>query len=211
MSYRDVRKDYSKHSLEIEECPAHPIELLEAWMQEALKSSQDANAMVLSTVSSSGHPSSRIVLVRQIEERGLSFFTNYNSRKGDEMQANSGVALNFFWPWLERQVRIEGLVNKLTGEESDRYFAGRPRESQLGAWASDQSQELDNRETLEDKLKRVRSEYEGHEVPRPPHWGGYLVTPTRFEFWQGRPSRLHDRVIYSQGTNSDWKLSRLNP
>lgn len=195
----------------MEDCPENPTELFRGWLDHALKESQDANAMVVSTVSSSGRPSSRVVLVRGVTERGVEFFTNYESRKGQQMESNKGVAVNFFWPWLERQVRIEGLVEKLSAEESDAYFASRPRSSQIGAWASDQSKALDSRETLKLKEQGLTKQFEDKAVPRPEHWGGYLIVADYFEFWQGRPSRLHDRVSYTIDDDGSWQRSRLNP
>lgn len=210
MSIESVRKDYSKHILVENDCPSNPIDLLNGWLQKALEQSIDANAMVLSTVNENGAPSSRVVLVRRIEDRGLSFFTNYNSHKGREMDNNQQVALNFFWPWLERQVRVEGIVSKLSAQESDEYFASRPKESQIGAWASSQSEAINGRDELEKSLADYTEKFKNSDVPRPEHWGGYLVRPKRIEFWQGRPSRLHDRILY-EFEGGAWHLKRLNP
>lgn len=211
MSFRTVRKHYFKHTLEEENCPDDPTTMLHGWLEEALQHGEDANAMTLSTVSAGEAPSSRIVLVRSLDPRGLSFFTNYKSRKGQEMEVNSKVALNFFWPWLERQVRVEGSVEKLPAPESDEYFAGRPRESQLGAWVSDQSDVLATRAELDQRLLKLAAEFENKEIPRPAHWGGYLVRPVYFEFWQGRPNRLHDRIAYERSEDGSWKRYRLFP
>lgn len=212
MKYKDVRKDYTKHELNLEDCLDDPLEFLHGWLEDALTHSQDANAMCISTVDANGQPSSRIVLIRDIDSEGLSFFTNYHSRKGHQIDQNDKVAINLFWPWSERQVRAEGSIKKLTAAESDAYFASRPRESQIGAWASHQSEELQTREELIKRIEELTKEYEGHDVPRPPHWGGYLIKPTLIEFWQGRASRLHDRIQYTKSAaGADWKKVRLNP
>lgn len=206
-----MRKDYAKHSLEEQDCPESPIDLLHAWIHEAMESGEEANAMTLSTVNAQGTPSSRIVLIRGLEKEGLTFFTNYASKKGSDIGENPNVAINFFWPWLERQVRIEGKAEKLPREESDRYFASRPRESQIGAWASEQSGVLATRGMLDELIAGVTKRFEGVDVPRPPHWGGYLVRPRYVEFWQGRPNRLHDRIAYSLVTADTWERHRLFP
>ncbi len=210
MSYEAVRKDYVRHTLEKSDCKADPIEMLDDWLKLALEESLDANAMTLTTVNAAGRPSSRVVLIRNLDERGLVFYTNYTSKKGADLEVNPQAAVNFFWPWLERQVRVEGLVEKLSAEESDAYFASRPRASQLGAWASDQSDTMTTRDQLERALEAVEKRFEGKEVPRPPHWGGYLLKPDHFEFWQGRASRLHDRIVYTPLKNG-WEFRRLFP
>ncbi len=211
MSIESVRKDYSKHVLEENECPQNPIEMLDGWLKNAVEHSVDANAMTVSSVAADGMPSSRIVLIRKLDERGLSFFTNYASQKGREFEAHNKVAVNFFWAWAERQVRVQGIIERLPAEESDAYFDSRPRESQLGAWASDQSEKMASRTELEEKLAEVERRFEGKRVQRPEHWGGYLIKPVHFEFWQGRPSRLHDRIVYEQDQHGAWVISRLNP
>lgn len=210
MSYEAVRKDYVKHTLEEVDCKENPIEMLDAWLKMALEESEDANAMTLTTVNEHGEPSSRVVLIRKLDARGLIFYTNYNSKKGKDMAENANVAVNFFWPWLERQVRVQGKVTKLSEEESDAYFASRPRESQLGAWASAQSDTMTTRDELEKAMVKITDEFKGKDVPRPPYWGGYLITPGYFEFWQGRASRLHDRIAYSTDGKT-WTFRRLFP
>lgn len=184
--------------------------MLQGWLDHALQSHQDANAMTLSTLKGDGYISSRIVLLRGLEERGLSFFTNYQSEKGLDLEKNHIASVNFFWPYNERQVRVEGSVEKLSSEESDAYFAQRPRESQIGAWASLQSQVLEDREILHQRVRDFTSKFEGQEVPRPSHWGGYLLVPVRYEFWQGRANRLHDRFEYLR-QGSVWEIRRLYP
>lgn len=166
--------------------------------------------MTLATADASGKPSSRILYLKELNEQGFVFYTNYQSRKGKELAENKQAALLFFWPALERQIRIEGLIEKVPAEISDAYFATRPRGSQLGAWASEQSEALENRPELEHRLEKLAQEFPG-EVPRPPHWGGYMLLPLYFEFWQGRPSRLHDRIIYQQEKSGSWNIHRLNP
>ncbi len=211
MSIESVRKDYSKHVLEENECPQNPIEMLDGWLKNAVEHSVDANAMTVCSVAADGMPSSRIVLIRKLDERGLSFFTNYTSQKGREFEAHNKVAVNFFWAWAERQVRVQGIIERLPAEESDAYFDSRPRESQLGAWASDQSEKMASRTELEEKLVEVERRFDGKPVPRPENWGGFLIKPMHFEFWQGRPSRLHDRIVYEQDQHGAWVISRLNP
>jgi pyridoxamine 5'-phosphate oxidase len=211
MSIEYVRKDYSKDFLIEENCPQNPIHLLDTWLKEAVEKSVDANAMTISSVGQDGMPSSRIVLIRKLEDRGLSFFTNYKSKKGTEFEMHNKVAVNFFWPWAERQVRVQGIIEKLTPEESDAYFDSRPRASQLGAWASDQSKKVGSREELENILAAIEKKYDGVRVPRPAHWGGYLIRPRSIEFWQGRQRRLHDRIAYEQNQQGAWDMFRLNP
>lgn len=210
MSYEAVRKDYLKQKLEETDCLESPVAMLDAWLQEALMGVEDANAMTLTTVNAEGYPESRIVLLRKLDERGLVFYTNYESSKGKDIAQNAKVGVNFFWPWMERQVRVRGTAVRVSEEESDAYFASRPRESQLGAWASMQSEEMSTRDHLEQRLREFTAKFEEQNVPRPPHWGGYLIEPIYFEFWQGRSSRLHDRIRY-QRVEGAWKMSRLFP
>ncbi|MEQ9187615.1 MAG: pyridoxamine 5'-phosphate oxidase [Cryomorphaceae bacterium] len=210
MSYEAARKDYVKQKLEEADCLDSPIAMLDAWLQKAHLGIEDANAMTLTTVNQEGYPESRIVLLRKIDERGLVFYTNYESAKGKDISRNPKVGVNFFWPWMERQVRVRGTAVRISEKESAAYFASRPRESQLGAWASLQSEELSTRDHLEQRLREITEKYEGQDVPRPPHWGGFLIKPSYFEFWQGRSSRLHDRIRY-QRAEGTWKMSRLFP
>jgi pyridoxamine 5'-phosphate oxidase len=210
----DLRQDYQRNSLEINEIASNPIEQFEKWFAEAVVTPNliEPNAMTISTVTKSGFPSSRIVLLKGLDAQGFVFFTNYESRKGTELIKNPHAALNFWWPPLERQVRIEGHVEKLSTETSLIYFQSRPKSSQIGAWASPQSQVIDNRELLEKNVESLEKQYENAEnLPIPPFWGGFRVIPTRVEFWQGRSSRLHDRLVYSKKKSGDWLVERLAP
>lgn len=210
MSYEAVRKDYVKHVLEEADCLDNPIDMLEAWLREALLETEDANAMTLTTVSAEGKPSSRVVLIRKLDQRGIIFYSNYTSKKASDLRQNPNAAVNFFWPWIERQVRVEGTVTKLSAAESDAYFASRPRESQIGAWASSQSDKMTTRDELEKRVEQFTLKFEGSSVPRPEFWGGFILQPNAFEFWQGRASRLHDRIKYEPFENA-WKFKRLFP
>ena len=203
------RKSYEKHSLEVEDLKATPHEMLEFWLSE-VEELHDFNAMVVSSVDASGQPHSRVVLLRGVNEDGLKFYTNYSSNKGQELELNNKVALNFFWPTVERQVRVEGELHKLSDAESDAYFNSRPRESQIGAWVSPQSSAIDSREVLNERFREFTNKFEGHPVPRPAHWGGYIIRPKYFEFWQGRPNRLHDRLTYSL-VEGNWSIGRMAP
>ncbi len=188
-----------------------PLKQFSAWFKEAQNAQVlEPNAMTLSTVSPLGRPSSRIVLLKGISESRLKFYTNYKSQKAKDLEKNPWVSINFFWPELERQVRIEGKVEKTTAEESDEYFNSRPEGSKLGAWASPQSEIIDNREIMEESHRTLELEFKGKSIPRPPHWGGYNVIPERVEFWQGRASRLHDRFVYLL-VDGKWKIERLAP
>lgn len=187
-----------------------PFLFFHDWYKQAYDSKQpEANAMVLSTVDAQHKPSSRILYLKELNEDGFIFFTNYHSHKGSDLAQNPNASLLFFWSGLERQIRIEGTIHQTDAAISDEYFASRPRGSQLGAWASQQSQVLESRQVLEERLQALALTYP-NEVPRPPHWGGYVLKANRFEFWQGRPSRLHDRLVFEL-ENGDWKLMRLNP
>lgn len=209
---KDLRKDYGKDKLDTSGLLPDPLEQLKVWLTAAIaEEAEEANAMVLSTVDSLGQPSSRVVLLRALDQDlGLGFFTNYTSRKGIELDANPQASLLFFWKTLQRQVRIEGDVSKAPKEVSDDYFAGRPRESKIGAWSSPQSAIIPGRTHLEDIVGRYSDRFEGKEVPRPDFWGGYFLAPKRIEFWQGRPNRLHDRFIYKR-IEGVWKVERLAP
>lgn len=187
-----------------------PYDLFELWMQESVDSKEDEpNAFVLSTVNIQGMPSSRIVYLKDIIEKDFIFYTNYSSKKGKDIEDNSNVSMLFFWPNGSRQIRIEGQCEKVEPSISDAYFASRPRASQIGAWASQQSDSLLDRSELEGRVQMFENKFE-QEVPRPAHWGGYKITPIAFEFWQGRPSRLHDRITFTAHDN-EWKVQKLNP
>jgi pyridoxamine 5'-phosphate oxidase len=188
-----------------------PFAQFSIWWEEAVQSAiVEVNAMALSTVSPEGRPSSRIVLLKGYNEEGFVFFTNYTSDKGRQIENNQYVSLLFFWKELERQVRIEGTASQVAAEESDAYFDSRPVGSRLGAWASPQSQKIADREILDKELEKITAQFSEQQIPRPPHWGGYRVKPTKIEFWQGRSSRLHDRILYEL-TDEQWQISRLAP
>jgi pyridoxamine 5'-phosphate oxidase len=207
----DIRQDYSKKELSPDECLADPVAQFELWFTEAMESKvMEPTAMHVATVSAQGRPSGRIVLLKGVEDRQFLFYTNYSSRKGLQIADNPYVSLTFFWPELERQVRIEGQARQLPGPMSDAYFASRPYTSRLGAWASEQSSEIPSKAEL---IKRAAMFGIRHpvKVPRPPHWGGYGVVPQHMEFWQGRPSRLHDRVVYTLQDSGEWHKARLAP
>ena len=206
-----LRYDYSSKTFDEKDALRNPLTQFDVWMNEALQSEvMEPNAFVLSTVDSMSKPSSRIVLLRGYDENGFVFFTNYNSRKGDNMDVNQHVCLNFFHQSLERQIRIEGVVQKIDTAASDDYFNGRPLGSRLGAWASNQSEKIASREVLERKQKELEEKFADGNVTRPPHWGGYVCKPNYYEFWQGRNSRLHDRIAY-ESKNNQWQIARLSP
>ncbi len=207
-----MRYEYAIRGLDESELVEDPLEQFQIWLAEAVKAEvHEPNAMVVATVDSAGHPSSRHLLLKGLSKGGFEFYTNYESDKAADLAQNPAVALTFPWLQLQRQVNITGTVERLTHGEAVRYFAVRPRESQLGAWASAQSKPLADRAALEDAVAQTDRRFPD-EVPRPSHWGGYRVIPTSIEFWQGRPSRLHDRFRFRRpSTDSPWTLSRLNP
>ena len=207
----DLRKDYSRSELTERSVSADPFEQFAKWMDEVLISEvPEPTATMLSTVSPEGRPSSRVVLLKGFDHDGFVFFTNYKSRKGRELANNPNAVLHFFWPELERQVNVSGLASMVSAEESDEYFQTRPFASRVGAWASKQSEPIASRMVLIKRVAGLVVKYAGGNVPRPPHWGGYRLVPDRFEFWQGRESRLHDRICYDH-VDGRWNLSRLSP
>ena len=206
-----LRRDYLTATLDEADVSPNPFEQFSIWMEQALAANVlDVEAMALATVSADGAPSARVVLLRGYDVRGFSFYTNYESIKGIELAANPKCALVFHWREIERQVRIQGVAKPVSEDESEKYFATRPRGSQLGAWASKQSAVLNGRHELEQRWQALEAEHLGREIPRPLFWGGYRVEPEMMEFWQGRRSRLHDRLRYSK-TNEGWKIERLAP
>ncbi len=205
-------RDFQFPPLRSDELLSDPIAQFQLWVAAARAANVlDWEAMTLATASRDGRPSARIVFLRGADARGFDFYTNYDSRKGRQLADNAQAALVFHWRELERQVCIEGTVARMSSEESDAYFADRPVQSQLGAWASAQSQPLDSAETLERRVEELRHRFASGVIPRPEHWGGYRLTPDRIEFWQGRPSRLHDRFVYTRATDGSWTKQRVNP
>lgn len=210
-SIADLRLTYTLAQLTEADVDPDPIRQFQLWFDQALSVNiLEPNAMTLATATKDGLPSARIVLLKGVSDRGFVFYTNYESHKGQELTENPQAALVFLWKALERQVRIEGMVEKVSDEETVAYFHSRPRESQLGAWVSNQSQVITNRQVLEQRLAELSQEYQNREIPRPPHWGGYCVIPHTIEFWQGRPSRLHDRLRYRLNEHQ-WMIERLAP
>ena len=208
---RRLRQEYTRAGLGESDLASDPIEQFRRWFDEALAAGlHEPNAMTVATATPDGRPSARVVLLKGFDERGFAFYTNYEGRKATELEANPRCTLLFYWGVLERQIRVEGRAVRLSGEESDAYYASRPRGSRLGALASRQSQKIRDRGVLEGRLRELEREYEGREVPRPPYWGGYRVEPEAFEFWQGRENRLHDRLVYRRG-DEGWTVERLQP
>lgn len=214
LNLADIRKNYARQELQEGSVAPEPLQQFNNWLQEAIQAHvPEPTAMVLATADQTGVPSARVVLLKGVTSEGFLFFTNYLSHKGQDMALNPAVALTFFWPELERQVRVEGLVTKAASSESDEYFWSRPVGSQIGAWASPQSKPVTNREQLEIANQEYEHKFTGLEkIPRPEHWGGYLVRPNLLEFWQGRPNRLHDRILYTKNPESGaWQIGRLAP
>jgi len=206
----DLRRDFSGTRLLRSSVAPDPFDQFSIWMNEALDSDiLDPNAMTVSTVGSDGKPSARVVLLKAFDKRGFEFFTNYESKKGRDLSANPNTVLHFFWPQLNRQVAICGIAEKISAEESKKYFDSRPLDSRIGAWASEQSTIIESRDVLEDRFAELKQRFAGS-VPLPPFWGGFRVAPQKIEFWQGQPDRLHDRIIYEL-QNGEWKIFRLSP
>jgi pyridoxamine 5'-phosphate oxidase len=207
----DIRKDYLQQSLTEDTIAPDPIRQFDVWWAAALQAKLDeVNAMTLATASADGIPSARIVLLKGYDERGFVFFTNYQSEKGQDLIANPHASLVFFWPTLERQVRINGSAEKVSSAESDEYFNSRPVGSRIGAWASPQSEVIKSRDLLEQNVTELERKYADGSIPRPPHWGGFRIIPNSIEFWQGRPNRLHDRIRYTL-IGEEWVIERLAP
>ena len=211
LAIADLRKDYTLEELSESEVDSSPFVQFQHWFDQAVEAQlPEPNAMTIATATKDGIPSARIVLLKGFDDRGFVFYTNYNSHKAQELIDNPHAALVFLWTELERQIRIVGSVEKISAEESDTYFYSRPIASRLGAWASEQSQVISNRDVLEQRLEDLKAQYENQDIPRPSHWGGFRVKPVGIEFWQGRSSRLHDRLRY-QLQNGEWMLDRLSP
>lgn len=207
-----LRLDYTRGGLSESELAADPIEQFKLWFSVALGAGLlEPNAMTLATATTDGRPSARVVLLKGFDARGFVFYSNYRSRKGEELEANPMAALVFFWPELERQIRIEGHVEQVTAAESDAYFTARPAGSRIGAWASEQSHVIESREVVERRAVDLAAQFGGGDIPRPAYWGGYRVVPQTVEFWQGRPSRLHDRLRYRRDPTKGWIVERLSP
>ncbi|MGC6284778.1 MAG: pyridoxamine 5'-phosphate oxidase [Polaribacter sp.] len=209
----DYRKSYEKKELLEANCPENPIELFQEWFlcADQTDNVDESNAMTLSTIGTDGFPKSRVVLLKKFTWEGFIFYTNYNSEKGKAIANNNNVCLSFFWPSLEQQIIIKGKAEKIAENLSDGYFESRPDGSKLGAWASNQSSVVSSREELDQNLKSFETKYKNQEIPRPDHWGGFVVKPESIEFWQGRPNRMHDRIRYTLQKDFNWKMERLAP
>lgn len=211
MDISSIRKDYTLKSLDINIINKDPFTQFSSWLEEAIASQVlEVNAMTLSTLGLDGYPNGRIVLLKDLDY-GFVFFTNYESEKGQELEAHPKASLTFFWAELERQVRITGTIEQVDAAQSDEYFFSRPVGSQIGAWASPQSKKISSREALTEKIEELESQFKTEKITRPPHWGGYRLLPHRLEFWQGRASRLHDRILYEKSESGSWVISRLAP
>lgn len=211
MKLDSLRNEYTYSGITRKNVAQNPFTQFNQWMREVIDSGEkEPTAMTLSTCGTDGFPHSRIVLLKFVDEEGFTFFTNYNSTKGEDIEANNAVGLHFFWSNLERQIKIVGFAEKISRELSDNYFQTRPVESQIGAWASEQSEEIQSREYLENRFVYYRNKFENQLIPLPPHWGGYKVKPVKIEFWQGRSSRLHDRIVYEKASDG-WDIKRLAP
>ncbi len=211
MDASSLRKEYKSAGLDKADVHHDPVVQFRAWFQNAIDAGlHEPNAMILATATGDGKPSARTVLLKGYDERGFVFYTNYEGRKAGELETNPRCALLFYWGELERQVRIEGTGSRISEQESDEYFTSRPRGSRLGAWASQQSWPVEDRSVLEERVLALETEYEGREIPRPPFWGGYRIEPEAIEFWQGRESRLHDRLVYRREDGA-WRIERLQP
>jgi pyridoxamine 5'-phosphate oxidase len=212
MNIADIRKDYKLQTLSETDVAADPVAQFTKWWDDAVKSEiTEVNAMTLATADKNGMPAARIVLLKGYDEKGFVFFTNYNSHKGEELLQNPNACLVFFWKELERQVRITGTAEKISTEESIAYFNSRPDGSKIGAWASPQSLAVAGKTWLKETFDYYKERFKHGEIPKPPHWGGYRVIPFRIEFWQGRPSRMHDRILYTLQDTGNWKTERLAP
>lgn len=208
----NYRKVYQKNELTEDAIPENPMELFQKWFSEAEESGKgEVNAMTISTIGSDHFPKSRVVLLKKFTAEGFIFYSNYTSEKGKSIEANPNICLSFFWQGLERQIIIKGVAEKTSENISDGYFESRPEGSKLGAWASEQSSVVSSRKELETSLQSLKDKYKNKQIPRPSHWGGYLVKPISIEFWQGRPNRLHDRIRFTLRENFDWKIERLAP
>lgn len=212
LSVADLRQNYTRSGLSETEIEPNPVTQFSLWFQQAIETQlPEPNAMTIATVAGNGQPSARVVLLKHFDARGFVFYTNYDSLKGKQLTENPQVALVFWWAELERQVRIEGKVTKVSDSESNEYFHSRPKGSQIGAWVSNQSQVIESREILDKKLANLEAQYQEQDIPRPPHWGGFRVIPNLIEFWQGRPNRLHDRLCYYWKEENSWEIKRLSP
>lgn len=209
----NYRKSYEKLELLEENCPGNPMELFQTWFINADNSDtvEETNAMTIATIGDDGFPKSRVVLLKKYTWEGFIFYTNYDSEKGKAIQNNPNVCLSFFWPALEQQIIIKGIANKIAENLSDGYFDSRPDGSKLGAWASNQSSVVSSRTALDESLKMFEEKFENSEIPRPQHWGGFIIKPISIEFWQGRPNRMHDRIRYTLLEDFSWKIERLSP